>query len=124
MDSPIDVFVLELGANDLIRGMNSSQTFNNLQQIISIVKIKNPLVKILLLGMKLPTWIPGDRAIAFRNIYERLDNQNELELLPFLLEGVAGKQYLNMIDGVHPLAEGYKVIAENVWTVLLRILIK
>lgn len=114
----VDVFVLALGANDLIRGLAPSVTQNNLQQIINLVKAKNPDVKLLLLGMQLPLWVPGQRAAEFRQLYQDLASKNEMSLLPFLLDGVAGVAHLNMHDGLHPLAEGYQVIAQKVWPTL------
>lgn len=118
LSNPIDVFVLALGANDLIRGLAPAHTQSNLQEIIDQVRKRYPSVKVLLLGMQLPLWVPGQRAIEFRQLYKNLAEQNQIPLLPFLLDGVAGIKHLNMHDGVHPLAEGYKIIAEKVWPVL------
>jgi len=115
---PVDVFVLELGANDLLRGLAPAGTKRNLQAIIDMVKGRFPSVKLLLLGMQLPLWVPGQRAAEFRQLYQDLANKNKISLLPFLLDGVAGIKHLNMHDGVHPLAEGYQIIAAGVWPVL------
>jgi len=114
----MDIFVLELGANDLLKGLSAQATFANLQQIINLVSNRFPAVKLMLLGMQLPLWVPGERAAAFRHIYQRLAADNHMALVPFFLEGVAGVKHLNLTDGIHPLAEGYQIIAENVWPVL------
>ncbi|MDY0907480.1 arylesterase [Pedobacter sp. CFBP9032] len=113
-----DIFVLELGANDLIRGHSASDVEANLQHMIDLVKHDHPSAPILLLGMELPEWIPGAKAAGYRNIYTRLADKNQIHLVPFLLEGVAGIPHLNMFDGIHPLAEGYEIIAKNVWKTL------
>jgi len=118
LSQPVDVFVLALGANDLIRGLAPLGTQRNLQAIIDQVKVRFPSVKFLLLGMQLPLWVPGQRAAEFRQLYRDLAAKNRMPLLPFLLDGVAGIKHLNMHDGVHPLAEGYQIIASGVWPVL------
>jgi acyl-CoA thioesterase-1 len=118
IQKPVDIFVLALGANDLIRGLAPDTTQRNLQQIIDTVSMKYPGAKFLLLGMQLPLWVPGQRAAEFRQLYQDLASKNNIKLLPFLLDGVAGIAHLNMHDGVHPLAEGYKIIGEKVWPFL------
>lgn len=115
LEMDTDIFVLELGANDFLRGHPATLVNNNLQKIISQVKEKQPQADILILGMRLPSWIPDDRALGYRNIYRDLATRNNCELLPYLLDGIEGKKHLNMYDGVHPLAEGYKIMADNVW---------
>lgn len=118
LEMQIDIFVLELGANDFIRGQSAQSVEQNLQSIIDQVKQRHPNAPILLLGMELPAWIPGTKAAGYRNIYQRLAVKNNIALLPFLLEGVAGIPHLNMFDGIHPLAAGYEIIARNVWKAL------
>ena len=118
ISQPVDVFVLELGANDLLRGLAPAQTQHHLQAIIDLVRGKYPSVKLLILGMQLPLWVPGQRAAEFRDLYRNLADKNHIPLLPSLLDGVAGIKHLNMPDGVHPLAEGYQIIAAGVWQVL------
>lgn len=118
LEMQIDIFVLELGANDFIRGQSAQSVEQNLQSIIDQVKQRHPNAPILLLGMELPAWISGTKAAGYRNIYQRLAVKNNIALLPFLLEGVAGIPHLNMFDGIHPLAAGYEIIAKNVWKAL------
>jgi len=119
----IDIFVLALGANDMLRGVSPQVMFTNLQQIIDKIKDKNPKVSLLLLGMELPVWVPGERAAAYRNVFRRLVANYDVAFVPFLLESVVGVKRLNMVDGVHPLAEGYQIIAETVW-MELKLLLK
>jgi len=118
----IEVFVLELGANDILRGIGPTTTAQNLQQIIEKVRLKFPTIKILLLGIEIPAWIPGAHADEFRKLFRRLADDNRIALVPFLLDGVAGIKELNLQDGLHPSAAGYKIIAEKVWPVLLPLL--
>ncbi len=119
---PIDVFVLELGANDGLRGLEVGQTHQNLQSIIEKVKAKNPKVKIVIAGMKVPPNMGSDYGQKFEKVFPDLAKSNNAALIPFLLEGVGGDASLNQADGIHPTAEGHKIVAENVWEVLKPIL--
>lgn len=119
---PIDVFVLELGANDGLRGINPSSTYQNLQAIIQKVREKNPDVRVVLAGMQMPPSMGQNFTQEFKEVYTRLAKDENVELIPFLLEGVAGIPDLNQSDGVHPTVEGQKILAENVWEVLKPIL--
>ncbi len=114
----VDVFVLELGANDGLRGIPLSETRNNLQEIIDFVRKKNPDIKIILAGMQIPPNMGQDYTTGFKNIFPELAEKNDLELIPFLLEDVAGNPDLNQQDGIHPTAEGQEILANNVWDVL------
>jgi len=111
---PIDIFVLELGANDGLRGLPLDQTRNNLQAIIDKVKAKNPDVKIVLAGMMVPPNLGKEYTTEFKNIYPNLAKTNKAVLIPFLLEGVAGDGNLNIADGIHPNVEGHKIVANTV----------
>jgi acyl-CoA thioesterase-1 len=117
-----DVFVLELGANDGLRGIPLDETRSNLQSIIDKVRKKNPEVIIVLVGMQIPPNMGPEYTSEFRKIFPDLAEQNSLALIPFLLEGVAGDPELNQRDGIHPTAEGQKIVAENVWRVLKDVL--
>jgi len=110
---PIDVFVLELGANDGLRGLPIEQTKKNLQSIIDKVKTKYPKVKIVLAGMMVPPNMGKAYSDEFRKIYPAMANKNKASLIPFLLEGVAGNEKLNQADGIHPNAEGHRIVANN-----------
>jgi acyl-CoA thioesterase-1 len=118
LNQDVDVFVLELGANDGLRGIPLEETRKNLQDIINTVKEKNPDTKIVLAGMQIPPNMGEEYTTEFRNIFPELAEENNVELIPFLLEGVAGDPELNQQDGIHPTAEGYKIVAGNVWSVL------
>ena len=115
---PIDVFVLELGANDGLRGLPVEQTKKNLQAIIDKVKTKYPNVKIVIAGMMVPPNMGPDYTAQFRKIFPELAKKNQATLIPFLLEDVAGHESLNLADGIHPNIEGHKIVAKNVYEVL------
>jgi len=114
----IDVFVLELGANDGLRGIPVSETSKNLQEIIDRVKARYPDAKQVLLGMQVPPNMGSRYSSEFRVVFKQLAVKNKLAIVPFLLEGVGGEQKLNQSDGMHPNPEGHKILAENVWKVL------
>lgn len=118
----VDVFVLELGANDGLRGISSAETKTNLQAIIDKVKAKYPAVKLLLAGMMVPPNMGEKYAAGFRAIYPELAKENQIALVPFLLEGVGGVAALNQKDGIHPTEEGHHIVAENVWKELEKLL--
>jgi acyl-CoA thioesterase-1 len=118
LKQPVDIFVLELGANDGLRGLPVSQTIKNLQDIIDRVKAKYPNVKMVLAGMQVPPNMGAKYASDFKNMFPDLARKNQMVLIPFLLEKVGGIPKLNQADGIHPTAEGDKILAENVWVVL------
>nr|WP_255709964.1 arylesterase [Pontibacter harenae] len=115
---PIDVFVLELGANDGLRGIDPSSTYTNLAAIIDKVKDKYPDAEIVLAGMQMPPSMGQQYTEEFKQVYSRLAEEKDAKLIPFLLEGVGGVPKLNQSDGVHPTEEGQKILANNVWQVL------
>ncbi len=122
LKQPIDIFILELGANDAFRGTDPNITEKNLQAIIDKVKTKYPACKIILAGMLAPPNLGSAYTSKFKRIYPQLAKKNNLALIPFILDGVAGDKSLNLPDGIHPTAEGYKIVAENVWKVLREVL--
>lgn len=123
LNQPVDIFVLELGANDGLRGIPISETMNNLQEMIDMVKDKNPDTKIILAGMQIPPNMGADYASQFKAIYPALAQSNNTYLIPFLLEGVAGIPELNLEDGIHPTAEGQRIVTNNVWEILKTIVL-
>jgi acyl-CoA thioesterase-1 len=123
LSQPVSVFVLELGINDIIRGITPVTTLKNLQAITDKVKAKYPQVKIAVMGMQIPAFIHSPVAASFSEVYRTLASSNQLSLVPFFLDGVAGKPHLNLPDHLHPNAEGYRVIADNVWSAIKRLLI-
>lgn len=122
LKQPIDVFVLELGANDGLRGLPVAQTTKNLQSIIDSVKTKYPNVKMVIAGMQVPPNMGAKYAEDFKNIFPNLAKKNNMALVPFLLDKVGGVPKLNQEDGIHPTAEGDKILAENVWVILKDVL--
>lgn len=118
----VDVFVLELGANDGLRGIPVSETENNLQSIVDQVKAKYPEAKLIMTGMQVPPNMGAKYASEFSVIFKKIANKNNMALVPFLLENVGGVPKLNQSDGIHPTAEGHKILAENVWAVLQEVL--
>jgi acyl-CoA thioesterase I len=120
LSNPVDIFVLELGANDGLRGIPIDVTTQNLQRIIDSVKAKNARVKIILTGMQVPPNMGQRYTSAFKSMFPELAKKNKIELVPFLLEGVGGETNLNQADGIHPTVEGHKRVADNVWPFILK----
>ncbi len=118
LNQKIDVFILELGANDGLRGIPLSETRKNLQAIIDAVLQKNSATKIILAGMQLPPNMGQEYTTEFKTIFPELAQKNKLYLIPFLLKDVGGIPSLNQGDGIHPTIEGQKILANNVWEVL------
>ena len=114
----VDVFILELGANDGLRGIPVKETEQNLQAIINKVKAKYPDARIVLAGMQVPPSMGGDYVNSFKGLFPKLAEKNTIALVPFLLANVGGNPKLNQADGIHPTAEGAKIVAENVWKIL------
>ncbi len=114
LNRPTDIFVLALGANDALRGLPLGQTEKNLQAVILKVKQKYPNVKIALAGMKAPPNLGEQYTKEFENLYVNLAQKNDVVLIPFLLEGVAGHKELNQPDGIHPNPKGHSIIADLV----------
>lgn len=115
---PVDVFVLELGANDGLRGLQPSETQKNLQGILDRVRRKYPEAKLVVAGMLVPPNMGEAYSAQFAAVFSHLAKENEAALIPFLLEGVGGVPELNLPDGVHPTAAGHKVMAKTVWETL------
>lgn len=122
LNQKVDVFVLELGANDGLRGIPLSGTKENLQAMIDLVWKKNPDTKIVLAGMQIPPNMGQAYAAEFKSIWKNLADKNNIKLIPFLLDGVGGIPTLNQADGIHPTQEGHKILANNVWVVLKEVI--
>ena len=122
LKQPIDVFVLELGANDGLRGLPVDETTKNLQFIIDAVKAKHPNAKMVLAGMQVPPNMGATYANNFKDMFPALAEKNKMVLIPFLLDGVGGVPKLNQPDGIHPTAEGDKILATTVWKYLADLL--
>jgi acyl-CoA thioesterase I len=117
-----EIVILELGANDGLRGTGLGLVYSNLAYIIDKLQKKN--IKVLLAGMKLPPNYGNEYTQGFHQIYLDLAKKYHVPLIPFFLEGTAGKEGLNQADGLHPTALGYRIVLENVWYHLVPMLQK
>lgn len=117
------LFLLELGANDGLRGVPLTETRSNLQAIIDVVKAKSPKTTIILAGMELPPNMGLDYTTAFKQLFADLAKKNNLEFIPFILKDVGGIKALNQSDGIHPNVEGHKILAKTVWEVVKPLII-
>jgi acyl-CoA thioesterase-1 len=115
----IDLMILGLGANDMLRGIDPSETKKNLENIILTAKDKN--IEIVLAGMYAPTTHGVNYKNDFDNIYTSLSKKYDLTLIPFLLEGVALNPELNQSDGMHPNYEGTLVVSKTIKEAILEI---
>jgi acyl-CoA thioesterase-1 len=115
---PVDIFVLALGANDGLRGIDPAVSRSNLQKIVDRVREKNPEVKVVLAGMQMPPAMGPDFSREFKRMFPEVAEKNNATFVPFLLEGVGGSIDLNQSDRIHPTAKGHVIIAETVWKVL------
>lgn len=116
------VFVLELGGNDGLRGIDLAETRKNLQGIIDKVKAAYPNTIIVLAGMQIPPNMGQEYTTEFKEIFPMLAEENDLALIPFLLEGVGGNSALNQHDGIHPTVGGHVIVANTVWKYLQPVL--
>lgn len=116
--TPVDLVVIEAGANDALRGLPTSAARANLEQLISAVRQRQPQAKIALVQMEAPPNYGTAYTTSFRKIYSDVASKERLPLLPFLLNGVAGIARLNQADGVHPNVTGERIVADNVWKAL------
>ena len=118
LQEPVAVLVLELGANDGLRGLPVDELRANLETIIRRTRERYPDVVIILAGMEAPPRLGDAYTSRFRRVFRLLARDHDAMLVPFLLEGVAGNASLNQEDGIHPTAAGHEVLAENIWMVL------
>ena len=119
---PVDIFVLELGGNDGLRGLPLDQTRKNLQGIIDKVKGKYPNCKIVLAGMMVPPNMGKEYTDDFRRVFPELATKNKATLIPFILDGVGGIEKLNQADGIHPNVEGHQIISNKIAPVFEKLL--
>lgn len=115
---PVHILVLELGGNDGLRGVSPSDTQRNLEEIIDRTKEKYPDATIILAGMQIPPNLGQDYANAFASVYTKVAKNKQVDLIPFILEGVGGVPELNLPDGIHPTPQGHTIVAKTVWEAL------
>ncbi len=110
-----EIFILELGGNDGLRGIELTETKKNLMAIIDKVRSKSPDTKIILAGMQIPPNMGQEYSSEFKEIYPEVAETKNVILIPFLLENVGGIPELNLPDGIHPTEEGHQIVFETVW---------
>ncbi|KPK83197.1 MAG: GDSL family lipase [Gemmatimonas sp. SM23_52] len=115
---PLAVLVLELGANDMLRGQDIEAMRANLQEIIDRTRAAHTDAQIVIAGLRAAPNLGEPYASLFEATFVELAAENGAALIPFLLDGVAGVPELNQPDGNHPTAEGHQIVAGNVWEVL------
>lgn len=114
------IVILELGANDALRGQSLEQSHANLKSIIA--KFQAERVKVILAGMKIPLNYGETYTRQFEVMYQKLADEMQVPLIPFFLRGVAADRHLNQGDGIHPTEDGYKLVVDNVWETLMPLL--
>ena len=122
--TPVDLVVLEAGANDALRGLGPDDARANLEQLIAAVRAKQPQARMALIQMEAPPNYGVTYTRSFRAIYPEVAKAENVTLLPFLLGGVAGISRLNQPDGIHPNVVGEQIVADNVWKALKPVVVK
>jgi acyl-CoA thioesterase I len=116
LDGDVRVLIVALGGNDGLRALPPDELKHNLAAIIEKAQARH--ITVVLAGMEAPPNFGRDYVVRFHRVYPELASQYHLAFVPFLLEGVAGSETLNQRDGIHPTAEGAKIVADNIWTLL------
>jgi len=119
---PLDVLIVELGANDGLRGQDPFALQDNLTQIVRRTRTRYPEARIVLAGMEAPPNLGPLYTAAFHQVFSSVAESEEALLIPFILDSVAGVPSLNQSDGIHPTAEGHRIMARHVWSVLAPLL--
>jgi len=119
----VDIFVLALGANDGLRGIDPAVTEANLNSIIAKVKRDDPAATIILAGMMMPPILGADYVRAYDQVFPAVAARQKVTFIPFLLDGVGGHSDLNQADGIHPNATGAAIVASTVWKTLAPIVL-
>jgi acyl-CoA thioesterase-1 len=118
LNQHVDIFILELGANDMLRGLDVTETRKNLSAILDKVKLKYPDVQIIIAGLYSPPNMGTDYEKAFNKIYPELAQGDNSSLIPFFLNNVAQIDSLNLSDGKHPNEKGQVIVMANIWETL------
>ncbi|MCW5519413.1 arylesterase [Aureitalea sp. L0-47] len=124
LNQDIDIFLLELGGNDGLRGVPLTETRANLQAIMDAVREKDPETTIILAGMELPPNMGQEYTAEFRAIFAELAEANNVLFIPFILKDVGGIAELNQNDGIHPTVEGHAIVANTVWEALETVIVQ
>lgn len=119
LETPADVIVVETGANDGLRGIDVAAASRNIQSLLERIRVRQPRARVLLVQMESPPNMGATYTAAFRAMFPALARSNGVQLIPFLLDGVAGHDSLNQPDGIHPNARGARIVAANVVRALL-----
>ncbi len=119
-DGDVQVLIVELGANDGLRGLSIGEMKRNLSEIIKRAQARR--IAVVLAGMEAPPNFGPNYTVQFREAYREIARQHKVTLIPFLLEGVAGNPALNQADGIHPNAAGSQIVADTVWRTLQPVL--
>ena len=110
--------VVALGGNDGLRAIDPEATYDNLQAILDTIQAHDASIHRVVAGMEAPPNLGETYTTAFREVFPRLAEKNDITLMPFILQDVAGESALNQADGIHPTAEGQQIIAKNLWDYL------
>jgi acyl-CoA thioesterase-1 len=116
LEGNVKVLIVALGGNDGLRGLPVEQLKGNLARIVETAQSRG--IRVILAGMEAPPNYGRDYIVAFHKVYPALARQYNVPFVPFLLQDVAGSQTLNQSDGIHPTAEGARIVADHVWAVL------
>ena len=116
LEGDVRVLIVALGGNDGLRGLPADELKSNLAQIIERAQQRH--IQVILAGMEAPPNFGQSYIVSFHQVYPELARQFKVSLVPFLLQNVAGIDGLNQRDGIHPTAEGARIVADNIWPVL------
>lgn len=116
LQGDVRILVVALGGNDALRALPIAELKQNLAHIIETAQARG--IAVILAGMEAPTNWGREYDVSFHKVYPALAQQYHVPFVPFLLQGVAGSDTLNQADGIHPTAEGARIVADNVWKVL------
>ncbi len=122
LSGDVRILIVALGGNDALRGLPIDELKQNLSTIIERAQARH--ITVILAGMEAPPNFGRDYILAFHKVYPALAQKYHVALVPFLLQGVAGIDRLNQRDGIHPTAEGARIVADNVWAALKQIVDK
>lgn len=119
---PLDILVVELGANDGLRAQDPVATRANLEDIVSMTRARYPEAAVVITGMEAPTNLGEEYTRQFRSVFPAVAEESGAALVPFILDGIAGVPGLNQDDGIHPTPDGHLLMARNVWPTLAPLL--